>query len=265
MLDDALVDDYLLRIGAARPSRPDLAALRDIQERQFATVPFENLDYHLDEPIHLDERVVEKIVRRRRGGGCYELNPALAYLLRALGYTVDILPGRVYRYGNLGPPMAHLVLRVDLDGQRWLVDTGFGKNSRQPLRFDSREVQEDPNGRYQLHDVPTGEIDVHLNGKPLYRLDPRPCAMADFGPTLWWYRSCPDSPFLQDLFCSLPTESGRVTLKGNQLIRVENGERHTEELTDEAAVRDAYAKFFGFTLERLPTRPDVDSPGIQLD
>ena len=50
------------------------------------TVPFENLSIHLAEPISLDERdLIDKIVRRRRGGFCYELNGAFALLLEALG------------------------------------------------------------------------------------------------------------------------------------------------------------------------------------
>ena len=50
------------------------------------TVPFENLSIHLDEPISLAEAdLVTKIITRRRGGFCYELNGAFALLLEALG------------------------------------------------------------------------------------------------------------------------------------------------------------------------------------
>ena len=45
-------------------------------------MPFENLSIHLAAPISLDEPdLIDKIVRRRRGGFCYELNGALALLL----------------------------------------------------------------------------------------------------------------------------------------------------------------------------------------
>jgi N-hydroxyarylamine O-acetyltransferase len=261
-VDETLVNDYLARIGAVRPARPDLAGLADLQERQVMTVPFENLDYHLGEPIHMDEQVLDKIVRRRRGGGCYETNPALSFLLTALGYDVVILPGQVYRE-RLGAPLCHLALRVDIEGERWLVDTGFGRNSRLPLRFDFRGPQADAHGEYLIVDVPGG-IELRLNGKPLYRLDDRPCRLEDFRPTLWWWRTCPDSPFMQDLFCSLPTEDGRVTLKGDQLTVVAGNERTVTELVDDAAVLAAYKKYFGFGLDVVPRKPDVKSSGIEV-
>jgi N-hydroxyarylamine O-acetyltransferase len=262
-VDDTLVNEYLSRIGATRPARPDLDGLRHLQERQVMSVPFENLDYHLGAPIHMDERVLEKIVHRRRGGGCYESNPALWFLLTALGYRADILPGQVFRE-RLGAPMCHLALRVDVDGERWLVDTGFGRNSRLPLRFDSRAPQQDPHGEYRIADVANGGIEVRCNGRPLYRLDDRPCRLEDFRPTLWWWRTCPDSPFMQDLFCSLPTEDGRVTLKGDELTVVRNGERVVETLTDDAAILAAYKKHFGFGLDTVPGKPDVESAGIEV-
>ncbi|MDY0812921.1 arylamine N-acetyltransferase family protein [Kitasatospora purpeofusca] len=256
MLDDAMVDAYLARIGAERPERADLAALTHLQERQVLSVPFENLGYHLDEPIHMDEQVLDKIVRQRRGGGCYEVNPALSFLLTALGYQVEILPGRVHRPGGtLGAALCHLALRVTVDGEQWLVDTGFGRNSRHPLRLASREVQQDPDGEYRLADVEGGGFDVFLNGKPLYRLEDRPVRIEDFRPTLWWYRTAPESPFMQDVFCSLRTEDGRITLKGNQLSTVAGGERGTQEFGTDAAVLEAYKTYFGFSLDRLPDQP----------
>jgi N-hydroxyarylamine O-acetyltransferase len=262
-VDETLVNEYLTRIGATRPSGADLAGLKHLQERQVMTVPFENLDYHLGEPIHMDERVLEKIVHRRRGGGCYETNPALYFLLTALGYDAVILPGQVHRE-RLGAPMCHLALRVTVDGEQWLVDTGFGRNSRLPLRFDDRMPQQDPHGEYQIFDVPGGGIELRLNGRPLYRLDDRPCRLEDFAPTLWWWRTCPDSPFMQDLFCALTTEDGRVTLKGDVLTIVRNGEKTVETLDDDAAILAAYKKHFGFGLDVVPRKPDVASAGIEV-
>lgn len=257
MLDDQTVAAYLDRIGATRPEVPDLAGLRHLQERQVLSVPFENLDYHLDEPIFMDERVLDKVVRAHRGGGCFEVNPALAFLLRTLGYEVDIIPGRVHRPGNLlGPLLGHLALRVRVDGEDWLVDTGFGRNSRFPLKLDSREEQADPHGRYRLADSGTGAIDVYYNDKPLYQVVLHPVEIEDFAPTLWWYRTAPESSFLQALFCSMRTEDGMVTLKGGTLSTVSNGVREQVSLPDDAAVLQAYKETFGFGLDKLPTEPE---------
>jgi N-hydroxyarylamine O-acetyltransferase len=257
MLDDQTVTAYLERIGATRPSAPDLEGLRHLQERQVLSVPFENLDYHLGEPVHMDERVLPKLIGARRGGGCFEVNPALAFLLRSLGYTVDILPGRVHRPGGvLGPLLGHLALRVRADGKDWLVDTGFGRNSRFPLDLASREEQPDPHGTYRLAESDNDAVDVFYNGKPLYQVVLHPVEVEDFAPALWWYRTAPESSFLQALFCSMRTEDGMVTIKGSQLSTVSNGEREVVDLGDEAAVLAAYKEIFGFGLDKLPPEPE---------
>ncbi|MDI3423943.1 arylamine N-acetyltransferase family protein [Streptomyces luteolus] len=252
MLNDATVDLYLKRIGAEHPETADLDALRELQERHILSVPFENLDYHDGTPIQLDESVVDKIVHRGRGGGCYELNPAFGFLLQVLGYQVEILPARTYSGEKLGPPMVHLALRVTLDGESLLVDVGFGKCPRGPLVFGTSGEQSDAHGAYELVPVGNGEVDVLLKGKPQYRIDDRPAELDAFLPTLWWYRTAPDSPFLQYVFASQVTASGRVSIRENTLTVTENGQRRTEELTTDDAVVAAYRTHLGIDVERAP-------------
>ncbi|MEU3772231.1 arylamine N-acetyltransferase [Streptomyces sp. NPDC032472] len=255
MLDEAEVAEYLDRIGAKRPAAPDLEGLRHLQERHVLSVPFENIDYHLGREIHLGAQAFDKIVRQRRGGGCYEVNSAFGVLLASLGYAVEVLPGRVHRPEGLGPAMCHLALRVTLDGEAWLVDAGFGRNSRHPLRLHAADLQEDPHGGYLVAPAQdaVGGFDVSLDGRPLYRVDDRPCRLEDFGPTLWWWRSSPDSPFLQELFCSLPlADGGRVTLKDKRLVRIEGGARTIEKPETEQALLAAYRTHFGMDLDELP-------------
>src|SRR5262245_22638473 len=86
------VSAYLRRIGVAGPVRPDARMLTRLHRQHLYSVPFESLSIHLGEPIDLDEKALyDKIVRRRRGGFCYELNGLFAALLRQLGYPVTLL------------------------------------------------------------------------------------------------------------------------------------------------------------------------------
>jgi N-hydroxyarylamine O-acetyltransferase len=244
------VDSYLARIGARRTA-PDLAGLRELQERHLATVPFENLSIHLGEPIRLvEDLLVDKIVRRRRGGFCYELNGAFAALLTALGYRVSLLSAQAFRPdGQPGPPLEHLALRVDL-AEPWLVDVGFGRFSQYPLRLAERGAQVDPQGEFRLTEIDTGVIDVSCDGAPEYRLESRPRRLTDFTPTCWYLQTSPDSYFTRSLTCSLPTPDGRVTLSGTRLIRTEHGRRTETELTEPLLT---YRDVFGIVLDRVPT------------
>ena len=250
------VDEYLARIGAARPGVPDLRALRDLQQAHLYTVPFENLSIHLGEPIVLERAaLVQKIVERRRGGFCYELNGAFAALLTELGFRVSRLQARVFGANGLpSAPFDHLTLRVDL-AEPWLVDVGFGTFALQPLRLDYRGDQTDPAGVFLISDSPTGhgDVDVFMNGDPQYRIDPRPYRLADFRPTCWWQETSPDSHFSQALTCSIFTKTGRTTLSGDRLILTEGDNRDERTLTSDAEILDAYRTYFDIELDRVPT------------
>ncbi|GAA2227464.1 arylamine N-acetyltransferase [Streptomyces amakusaensis] len=252
------MDAYLRRIGAERPRRADLEALRDLQVRHLLAVPFENLSVHLREEIVLEEAaLVAKVVERRRGGFCYELNGAFAALLRDLGFGVGLLQAQVYdENGLLGIPYDHLALLVETeDGGRWLVDVGFGDNSHHPLAFDERGDQKDPAGTFRIIATDEGDLDVHRDGKPQYRLETRPHPLQDFRGGAWWHSTSPRSPFLKSLVCSRLTADGRVTLSGRELVRTVRGERGRERLADDAAVLAAYRDHFGLLLDRLPPDP----------
>jgi len=238
------MDAYLSRIGATR-STP----LAELHERHLLTVPFENLDIHLGIRIRIDEAaILEKIVQRRRGGFCYELNGAFAALLRSLGHEVKLLSARVFMdEGRLGPPFDHMALLVD---DEWLCDVGFGKFNMCPLRWDSREEQKDLGGLFRLVDA-DGYVDVIRDGEPEYRLDPRPVEFAEFEPTCWWQQTSPDSHFMKGPMCTLTTRDGRITLAGTKLIRTV-GEEKTEEDVDD--VLSVYSSVFGFSLPHADFR-----------
>jgi N-hydroxyarylamine O-acetyltransferase len=264
-MDDAAVAAYLTRIGVTGTVRPTADWLRELQARHVRSVPFENLDIHLGVPIVLTEQaLLDKIVGRRRGGFCYELNGAFAALLRQLGFTVTLLAARVHNAeGILGPPLDHLALRVDTP-EPWLVDVGFGRFSRHPLRLDSRAEQADPVGVFQIEPTADGDIDVRHNGRPQYRIEPRPRELADFEPTCWWQQTAPASHFTTSLTCSLPTDTGQVTLAGRRLIQTVGTDRRERVLATDAEVLAAYDSWFGIRLDRVPTVRPAGTGGALL-
>ncbi|WP_261718364.1 arylamine N-acetyltransferase [Streptomyces sp. FZ201] len=255
-MNSAEVDAYLSRIGAGRPGRPTADALRDLHLRHLRTVPFENLSIHLGEEIVLEEeRLLEKLVGARRGGFCYELNGAFGALLTALGYEVALLAGRVYGGdGRLGIPYDHLALRVRTDdGGEWLADVGFGAHSHYPLAFRERGDQKDPGGVFRI--VEAGpDLDVVMNGRPEYRLETRPRALADFRVGAWYQCTSPESHFTQSLVCSRVTEDGgRITLSGRTFKTTSaDGVKEERQLGTDEEVLAAYRERFGIELDRVP-------------
>lgn len=156
-MDQSTLAAYLDRIGVSQPQIVDATSLRDLHRAHQTAVPFENLSIHLSEPISLaEDDLLNKIVTRRRGGFCYELNGAFALLLEALGAQVTRVAARTTdSEGRLGPPFDHLALIVrTADGAGpWLADVGFGGHSTYPLLLDRRDSQDDPGGRFLLADT----------------------------------------------------------------------------------------------------------------
>ena len=257
-MDHEAVVSYLNRVGVTAPTVGDTAGLRALHRAHQLTVPFENLSIHLAEPISLDERdLIDKIVRRRRGGFCYELNGVFALLLEALGAQVSRVAARVYGEDGLSPPFDHLALIVrPADGSGpWLADVGFGRHSDYPLLLEARDDQDDPAGRFRLADADAGDIDVLKDGKPQYRLERRERSLADCVPTCWWQQTSPQSHFTQSTICSRLTPGGRVSISGRMLIQTENGTRTEQQLVSDDAVLAAYRDHFGVALSRVPDDP----------
>ncbi len=254
-MDEKTRTAYLRRIGAGPPRVLDETALGALHRAHLMTVPFENLSIHLGEPISLDrDDLLGKIVEERRGGFCYELNGAFALLLEALGADVTRVAARVHGDGGFGPPFDHLALVVRLPGGgRWLADVGFGSHSTYPVRYDSREEQDDPAGRFRLVDAEAGDVDVLKDGQPQYRMEERQRSLADFVPTCWWQQTSPQSHFTRSTICSRLTADGRISLSGRTFIRTSGAERTERQLHTDEDVLAAYRHHFGLVLDKVPT------------
>jgi len=253
---------YLDRLGVARPAVLDGAALAALHRAHLVAVPFENLSLHLGERVDLAEgALLDKVVTRRRGGFCYELNGAFGVLLEALGAQVGRVGARVRRRDGdgFGPPMDHLALVVTTadGGGPWLADVGFGASFVHPLRFDVRDEQDDPAGRFLLRDVEDGDVELLQDGVAQYRIETHRRTLDDAAPACWWHATSPSSSFLRSPVCSRVTaEGGRVSLSGTTVVRTSPGGVRSEETLDgDATVLAAYRELFGIVLDRLPVVP----------
>ena len=139
---------YFSRLGDSGPRTPTLATLNRVIGAHACAIPFENLDILLGHAISLRPEDIEaKLVHAGRGGYCFEQNTLLLHVLRALGFEVEPLSARV-RIGaprTFTPPRTHLVLRVELHGESWLVDVGVGAlTPTAALRLTVEGEQETP-------------------------------------------------------------------------------------------------------------------------
>lgn len=139
-------EGYLRRLGVDVTGRAlDVGLLRELQIAHMINVPFENLDVFHRRGVSTDvEHSVRKIAERHRGGWCFELNGAFGWLLKEIGYTCHYVSCRVAGGDGWGPELDHCAVVVDLDGERWMTDVGFGDSSLQPIHMSNGEQQAAP-------------------------------------------------------------------------------------------------------------------------
>ncbi|MGA5253191.1 arylamine N-acetyltransferase family protein [Streptomyces pseudogriseolus] len=142
------LDAYLTRLGYEGDRTPTLETLRALLRAHVLTVRWDTLDSFLYREVRLDvPSVQDKLVRRGRGGYCYEHVVLFAAALEKLGFRFTAVSGRV----QLGAdsthprPATHAMLIVDLDGTRWLSDVGFGHSPLEPIELvDGGRSEADP-------------------------------------------------------------------------------------------------------------------------
>jgi N-hydroxyarylamine O-acetyltransferase len=245
--------DYLDRIAYRGPLEPTADTLRQLQLAHLLAVPFENLSIHAREPIILDDAALfDKIVSRRRGGFCYELNGLFSALLRHLGFAVTMIQAEaVGADGTFGPPFDHMALVVMLE-ERWLVDVGFGDSFREPLRLDVRTIQEQGAGAYRIADAGPALVvtqrDTGRRWRSQYRFDLTPRVYADYAAMCHYHQTSPDSHFTRQRLCSIATVDGRATISGNRLIVTSGGKRRELPLADEPQYEGALRDYFGIVM-----------------
>jgi N-hydroxyarylamine O-acetyltransferase len=246
------IQAYLKRINYS--GTPDIShdSLRELQRKHMVSVPFENLDIHLGIPIVLDEGLLfEKIVNRRRGGFCCELNGLFAALLRELGYNVQRLACRVSNgTGGFGIEFGHMALLVTL-GDRWLVDVGFGASFLEPLRLDDPDDQIQMSNCYRIRadgEQLTYWKKVDDLWAPQYSFTLQAYSLGAFTGGCHHHQTSPESWFTRQIVVTRATLEGRITMIDRLLKVASNGSLRERVLERDQDYLEAIRENFGIVL-----------------
>lgn len=228
--------DYLRRIGYTGAVHHDAECLTRLHRAHLATVPYENLDIQLGVLPRLTATALgDKIVRRRRGGFCFELNGAFGLLLTALGFRVRYLVAAVNRARDgAGAWGNHLALLVTVDDGTFLADVGFGDGFLSPLPLAIGTYQQGTL-TYQLrHDLDGHWRLVHHPGgmAPGFEFRTAPHPLPDFAARCRALASEPTSPYVRTLTVQQPRVDHAVCLRARSLFWQGPSGRRVRELTD---------------------------------
>ena len=256
-MPDSAIDiaAYVARIGYRGPLTHSLETLVGLHRAQAFTIPFENLDVHLNRPIGLDAASLEqKLVRTRRGGYCYELNGLFRLVLQQLGFSVTCLVGRNLIAGHPLRPRAHQVLQVDVAGQPWLADLGFGINGLiEPIPLLAGPEHQQFFDRYRLQAAPQHNFHLQLlmqgAWQSLYTFTLDEAQPSDYQMMNFFYSQSPDSPFRRQRISTLAAPEFRASLVDRELkIRRSDGSITVTALESAEVIEQVLATYFGIRL-----------------
>ncbi|WAL59784.1 arylamine N-acetyltransferase family protein [Thermocoleostomius sinensis] len=254
MLSIHQLDAYLERIqyhGSLGHSEETLCQLHQAQAQH---IPFENLDIFLGQDIHLDpDRLFNKLINRKRGGYCYELNGLFLLVLQHLGFHIIPMAARVFMPNGSLRQKSHQMAIVELRGQSWLVDVGFGGNGLvQPIVTEVNREWDQTIDTFRLQsDENLGLILQHqLNDewRSLYAFIPEKQYPADYRMMNFFASRSPDSLFTRKRLCIIPTSESRIILN-NHVLKI-RGVRHSivTQLTTADSYDQALKQYFGIAL-----------------
>lgn len=252
------LDAYCARIGYQGARSATLDTLRGLHALQPQAIPFENLDPLLGRPVRLDPQSLEqKLVHGGRGGYCYEQNLLFAHALRAMGFTVSEHAARVL--WNVPPGVhtgrVHMLLVVDLDGERYLADAGFGGNVlTAPLLLNSDAEQATPHEPFQVvRDGDRYEVRFKLRDSwlRLYRFDLSEQLQNDHEQGNWFVSTHPNSIFVNGLMGARAEPDRRYALANNTLSVHRKDGSDKSVLRSVPELRDALTDLFKVRLAGL--------------
>lgn len=250
------VQAYLDRLGITGPLEPDAQTLRRLHRAHALTIPFENLDILLGRGIDLDvDAMQDKLLRRRRGGYCYEHNMLFAVLLERLGYEVTRLYARPLLNWHKPLPRTHLMLSVAVGGQTYLADVGFGDDGPlEPIPARDGIVSDQGGWVYRLARAEGSDKEWVLSLKredgwfPLYWYATEAHHHIDCVVANYFISTHPGSPFTGRVFLERIAEDRRLNLNHRELTLTRaDGSTEVRHVVD-GEVRELLAKQFEIEL-----------------
>ncbi|WP_077035651.1 arylamine N-acetyltransferase [Pelomonas sp. KK5] len=257
MDEDDLLAAYARRTGCGdlcAGTAPTLATLQRLITHHAAAIPFENIEVLCGRVPKLDLPALRrKLLDSRRGGYCFEQNTLFMAVLRALGFAVLGLEGRV-RAGvpaDVETGRTHMALAVEAEGRTWLVDVGFGALAPQrPLPLEAGGHEE-----HRLVEAGDGELLLQARTfegwTDAYRLMPGRPRPIDYELGNWWVATHPSALMGRCLLVARSLDDGgRMTLFNRRLtIRQPlDGAPIERELRTDAEIADQLTGGFGLRL-----------------
>ena len=247
------VDDYLAHLGLSDVGPVTIGSLTKLHRAQAFSIPFSNVDiYRGGRRLLAIEAIVENVLRRRRGGYCYELNGLFAAALEYGRFEVTRLMARNLMRPEVERQKTHMCLLATIRGRRFLCDQGFGVfGPVEPIPLEVGYVCKQHGLTYQMQSCHIGyrlAMRKEDAWEPLYEFSLETYPAIDFEIAHFYNSTAEQSVYRKNLIASLPLMEGRAFLRNSSFTHYADGQVYTESFESDALVDQALRNVFRLRL-----------------
>lgn len=253
-----ITDEYLQVLNLQR-SQPDLAFLGEITRRHAARFAFSSVGPMLGEDLPLDiESLYRRIIVSGRGGYCFEQNSLLFEMLQELGYEVCLYLGRVIYNQDIHPGLTHRITLVEIGGDRYIADVGFGPLGPQfPVNMSgevSREsfrvfrIEERHPGVFHMQTLKDGEY-FSLYKFELARYGSADCEVGHF-----YSHKHPNATFVNHLVVSRIMDNEVRSLRNHEFWIITGSGEQKHSISSSSQLKKALGTRFGINVSETESQ-----------
>lgn len=247
---------YLERIGlaGAAPS-PTLSWLDTLVHAQLTHIPFDDMDVWARGicPSLAVAELFDKMILRRRGGYCYELNSLFLALLKTLGFDCYAVQVCVMDGRDFLPPSSHCAIVCRIGGEKYFCDLGYGGAVPDGAlsfcgmeRFGFRIGEKDDFRSLEM--LRKGAWDTIMLFRDV------PALPVELLPANFYISQKADSPFRSTLHVNLRLENGSVYIKDRLFKRSEAGESIQLQLESREQLLRLLEEHFAIPAPEVPVK-----------
>lgn len=233
----------------------DIEFVRELQSKHVSRYIFNSLAVVLGQDISLEvEAIFKKIVENKRGGYCFEHNKLVLNVLSELGFDVRLLMAKVINNRDVDVARTHRVTLLNLAGDDYIVDTGFGHfGARFPVKLALGVEQDQGDAVYRIVQNAQNDYFYQIFKDDafftLYTFNLNYYSEAECLPAHFYSHKSPDAIFVNNMVVCRKFYNDIFSLRNSDFFRISNDETITTVITNPKHLHQILTEIFELDLD----------------